>query len=516
MYQKVSTDMNFAQREEEVIKFWRDEDVFKKTVKLREGAPAFTFFDGPPTANGKPHIGHVETRAIKDIIPRYRTMKGYDVLRKAGWDTHGLPVELEVEKMLGLDGKPQIEEYGIEPFIKKCKESVWKYKTEWEQMSERVGYWADMEHPYITYEDNYIESEWWSLKKIYEKGLLYKGHKIVPYCPRCGTALSSHEVAQGYKRVEETSAVVRFKVKGAENTYLTAWTTTPWTLPSNVALCVNPDDDYVKLTFEGDTYYMAGALVESIFGGKEEKPVIVETMKGSALEYMEYEPLYDVEREGAKFHYVVCDSYVTMSDGTVMNMIQTDCTINSGNSGGPLFNMYGEVVGITSAKYSGTTSSGASIEGISFAIPIDDVMSIIDDLQEYGYVTGAYLGVTVTDTDAAAAKLYGMPTGAYVNSVEDGGAADRAGVQPKDIIIGLGDTDISNRTELTRVLRRFKAGDTTTITVIRSGERMTMDITLDEKPRDTQSSSSTVEPTQPQNGDYDEWYKFFFGGNQVG
>ncbi|MEI3406075.1 MAG: class I tRNA ligase family protein [Christensenellales bacterium] len=270
MYQKVSTDMNFAQREEEVIKFWRDEDIFKKTVKLREGAPAFTFFDGPPTANGKPHIGHVETRAIKDIIPRYRTMKGYDVLRKAGWDTHGLPVELEVEKMLGLDGKPQIEKYGIEPFIKECKKSVWKYKTEWEEMSERVGYWADMEHPYITYEDNYIESEWWSLKKIYKKGLLYKGHKIVPYCPRCGTALSSHEVAQGYKTVKETSAVVRFKVKGAENTYLVAWTTTPWTLPSNVALCVNPDDEYVKLTFEGDTYYMAGALVESIFGGKEE------------------------------------------------------------------------------------------------------------------------------------------------------------------------------------------------------------------------------------------------------
>ena len=297
MYQKVSTDMNFAQREEEVIKFWRDEDIFKKTVKLREGAPAFTFFDGPPTANGKPHIGHVETRAIKDIIPRYRTMKGYDVLRKAGWDTHGLPVELEVEKMLGLDGKPQIEKYGIEPFIKECKKSVWKYKTEWEEMSERVGYWADMEHPYITYEDNYIESEWWSLKKIYEKGLLYKGHKIVPYCPRCGTALSSHEVAQGYKTVKETSAVVRFKVTGEENTYLVAWTTTPWTLPSNVALCVNPDDEYVKLTFEGDTYYMAGALVESIFGGKEEKPVIVETMKGKALEYIEYEPLY---RRGAR------------------------------------------------------------------------------------------------------------------------------------------------------------------------------------------------------------------------
>ena len=236
MYQKVSTDMNFVAREEEVLEFWRRENVFKKTVELRKGAPAFTFFDGPPTANGKPHIGHIETRAIKDIIPRYRTMKGYDVLRKAGWDTHGLPVELEVEKMLGLDGKPQIEQYGIEPFIKECKKSVWKYKTEWEQMSERVGYWADMEDPYITYDDNYIESEWWSLKQIYEKGLLYKGHKIVPYCPRCGTALSSHEVAQGYKRVEETSAVVRFKVVGKENTYLVAWTTTPWTLPSNVAL----------------------------------------------------------------------------------------------------------------------------------------------------------------------------------------------------------------------------------------------------------------------------------------
>ena len=248
MYQKVSTDMNFAQREEEVIKFWRDEDVFKKTVKLREGAPAFTFFDGPPTANGKPHIGHVETRAIKDIIPRYRTMKGYDVLRKAGWDTHGLPVELEVEKMLGLDGKPQIEEYGIEPFIKKCKESVWKYKGMWEDMSERVGFWADMEHPYVTYDNNYIESEWWALKTIFDKGLLYKGYKVVPYCPRCGTALSSHEVAQGYKNVKEVSAIARFHVKGMENTSFLAWTTTPWTLPSNLALCVNPGATYVRFT----------------------------------------------------------------------------------------------------------------------------------------------------------------------------------------------------------------------------------------------------------------------------
>ena len=311
MYQKVSTDMNFAQREEEVIKFWRDEDIFKKTVKLREGAPAFTFFDGPPTANGKPHIGHVETRAIKDIIPRYRTMKGYDVLRKAGWDTHGLPVELEVEKMLGLDGKPQIEEYGIEPFIKKCKESVWKYKTEWEQMSERVGYWADMEHPYITYEDNYIESEWWSLKKIYEKGLLYKGHKIVPYCPRCGTALSSHEVAQGYKRVEETSAVVRFKVKGTENTYLTAWTTTPWTLPSNVALCVNPKEDYVKVKADGSFYWLAEALVKALF----EECEIVERVKGKELERTPYEPLFDwAGAENA--YYVTCDGYVTLTDGS--------------------------------------------------------------------------------------------------------------------------------------------------------------------------------------------------------
>lgn len=316
MYQKVSTDMNFAAREEEVLAFWQKEDIFKKTVALRKGAQPFTFFDGPPTANGKPHIGHVETRAIKDIIPRYRTMKGYDVLRKAGWDTHGLPVELEVEKLLGLDGKPQIERYGIEPFIKECKKSVWKYKTEWEQMSQRVGYWADMEAPYITYEDNYIESEWWSLKQIHEKGLLYKGHKIVPYCPRCGTALSSHEVAQGYKNVKETSAYVRFAVKGQENTYLLAWTTTPWTLPSNLALCVNPHDTYARLVVEGTTYIMAKALIESVFADKE--AAILEEMPGQALCGTQYEPLFDfaVGKLNKPAWYVVADEYVTMSDGT--------------------------------------------------------------------------------------------------------------------------------------------------------------------------------------------------------
>jgi len=238
MYTKVPTSLNFVDREKEILQFWKENHIFEKSCELRKGRPAYTFYDGPPTANGKPHIGHILTRAMKDIIPRYRTMKGYDVLRKAGWDTHGLPVELEVEKMLGLDGKKQIEAYGVEPFIAKCKESVWKYKTEWEQMSDRVGYWADMEHPYVTYEDNYIESEWWALKTIYEKGLLYKGHKVVPYCPRCGTALASHEVAQGYKDVKEISATVRFKCTDEDASYL-AWTTTPWTLPSNVCLCVN-------------------------------------------------------------------------------------------------------------------------------------------------------------------------------------------------------------------------------------------------------------------------------------
>ncbi|MBQ8618366.1 MAG: isoleucine--tRNA ligase [Clostridia bacterium] len=316
MYQKVSTDMNFVAREEEIVKFWRENEVFKKSVELRKGAPAFTFFDGPPTANGKPHIGHVETRAIKDIIPRYRTMKGFDVLRKAGWDTHGLPVELEVEKLLGLDGKPQIESYGIEPFIKECKKSVWKYKTEWEEMSERVGFWADMEDPYVTYEDNYIESEWWSLKKIHEKGLLYKGHKIVPYCPRCGTALSSHEVAQGYKNVKETSAYVRFAVKGEENTYLLAWTTTPWTLPSNLALCVNPHDTYCKFIVDGQTIIMAKALIDAIYPDKEIQ--VLAEMPGEELRGLEYVPLFDfaVGKLKKKAWFVVCDEYVTMSDGT--------------------------------------------------------------------------------------------------------------------------------------------------------------------------------------------------------
>ncbi|MBQ2948106.1 MAG: isoleucine--tRNA ligase [Clostridia bacterium] len=316
MYQKVSTDMNFVAREEEIVKFWRDNNVFQKSVELRRGASAFTFFDGPPTANGKPHIGHVETRAIKDLIPRYRTMKGYDVLRKAGWDTHGLPVELEVEKLLGLDGKPQIESYGIEPFIKECKKSVWKYKTEWEEMSERVGFWADMEDPYVTYEDNYIESEWWSLKEIHKKGLLYKGHKIVPYCPRCGTALSSHEVAQGYKNVKETSAYVRFAVKGEENTYLLAWTTTPWTLPSNLALCVNPHDTYCRFIVDGQTIIMAKALIEAIYPGKEIE--VLAEMPGAELAGMEYVPLFDfaVGKLKKKAWFVVCDEYVTMSDGT--------------------------------------------------------------------------------------------------------------------------------------------------------------------------------------------------------
>ena len=316
MFEKVSTSMDFLAREKEVLKFWKDNNIFKKSVDLRKGQDTFTFFDGPPTANGKPHIGHIETRAIKDLIPRYQTMKGKNVLRKAGWDTHGLPVELEVEKMLGLDGKPQIEKYGIEPFIKECKKSVWKYKTEWEEMSERVGYWADMENPYITYDDNYIESEWWSLKEIHKKGLLYKGHKIVPYCPRCGTALSSHEVAQGYKNVKETSAYVRFAVKGEDNTYFLAWTTTPWTLPSNLALCVNPHDTYCKFAVDGQVIIMAKALIDACFPGKEIE--VLAEMPGSDLRGMEYVPLFDfaVGKLKKKAWFVVCDEYVTMSDGT--------------------------------------------------------------------------------------------------------------------------------------------------------------------------------------------------------
>ena len=318
MYNKVPTDLKFVEREKEVEKFWADEHIFEKSIKMREGCKPYVFYDGPPTANGKPHIGHVETRVFKDMIPRYRTMKGYMVPRKAGWDTHGLPVELEVEKKLGLDGKDQIEKYGLEPFIKECKESVWKYKGMWEDFSSTVGFWADMDHPYVTYDNNFIESEWWALKQIWDKGLLYKGFKVVPYCPRCGTPLSSHEVAQGYKDVKERSAIARFKVKD-EDAYILAWTTTPWTLPSNVALCVNPNEEYVKVkTADGYTYYMAHALVEKVLGEDVE---VLETYQGKELEFKEYEPLYDCskpycEKQHKKGHYVVCDTYVTLTDGT--------------------------------------------------------------------------------------------------------------------------------------------------------------------------------------------------------
>ena len=318
MYKKVPTTLNFVEREKETLKFWKDNQIFEKSVQLRQGAPAYTFFDGPPTANGKPHIGHVLTRAMKDIIPRYKTMRGYDVLRKAGWDTHGLPVELEVEKELGLDGKEQIEQYGVIPFIQKCKESVWKYKGEWEVMSDRMGFWADMDNPYITYDNDYIESEWWALKAIYEKGLLYKGHKIVPYCPRCGTALSSHEVAQGYKEVKETSATVRFRVPDEENTYFLAWTTTPWTLPSNVSLCVNPDVTYAYVRVDGkETFIMAKDLIETVLEGHETE--IVKEVLGKELEYKHYEPLFECTRKaagGKDAFYVMVDDYVTTTDGT--------------------------------------------------------------------------------------------------------------------------------------------------------------------------------------------------------
>ena len=325
MYKQVPTSLNFVDREKAVEKFWEDNDIFKKSMEHRKEGETYTFYDGPPTANGKPHIGHVETRTIKDMIPRYRTMKGYMVPRKAGWDTHGLPVELEVEKMLGLDGKEQIEEYGLAPFIDKCKESVWKYKGMWEDFSRTVGFWADMDNPYVTYDDNFIESEWWALKTIWDKGLLYKGFKIVPYCPRCGTPLSSHEVAQGYKAVKERSAIVRFKVKG-EDAYFLAWTTTPWTLPSNVALCVNPEETYLKVkAADGYTYYIAKALADKVLGrlaeeGKDAYEVL-ETYVGKDLEYKEYEPLYKcagdaAEKQKKKAHFVTCDGYVTMTDGT--------------------------------------------------------------------------------------------------------------------------------------------------------------------------------------------------------
>ena len=314
MYNKVPTDLNFVSREREVARLWKEKDVIRKSFDLRKDGEHFTFFDGPPTANGKPHIGHIETRVIKDLFPRFWTMKGKNVTRKAGWDTHGLPVELEVEKVLGLDGKPQIEQYGIEPFIGECKKSVWKYLHEWEKMSDQVGYWVDMEHPYVTYHNDYIESEWWSLKQIYDKGMLYLGHKIAPYCPRCGTALSSHEVAQGYKNVKEISAIVRFKVKDMENTSLLAWTTTPWTLPSNLALCVNPRDTYCRLRCEGEDFIMAKALVEKVFEGKE--VTILEEMPGESLRGMAYEPLYRFVEPDKPAWYVVCDNYVTMEDGT--------------------------------------------------------------------------------------------------------------------------------------------------------------------------------------------------------
>ncbi|MED9881360.1 MAG: isoleucine--tRNA ligase [Blautia sp.] len=325
MYQKVDTNLNFVDREKKVEQFWKENHIFEKSMDSRKEGETYTFYDGPPTANGKPHIGHVLTRVIKDMIPRYRTMKGNMVPRKAGWDTHGLPVELEVEKKLGLDGKEQIEAYGMEPFIQQCKESVWKYKGMWEDFSSTVGFWADMDHPYVTYDDNYIESEWWALKEIWNKDLLYKGFKIVPYCPRCGTPLSAQEVSQGYKTVKERSAIVRFKVVG-EDAYFLAWTTTPWTLPSNLALCVNPDETYCKVkAADGYIYYMAEALLDKVLGklAKEDEKAyqVLETYKGTDLEYKEYEPLWECTREAAakqkkKAHYVVCDSYVTMSDGT--------------------------------------------------------------------------------------------------------------------------------------------------------------------------------------------------------
>ena len=312
MYRKVSTDLGFEEREKRVAQFWKENDIFRQTMETRRQGEPYTFYDGPPTANGKPHIGHVLTRVIKDMIPRYRTMKGYMVPRKAGWDTHGLPVELEVEKLLGINGKEQIEEYGLEPFIEKCKESVWKYKGMWEDFSQQVGFWADMDHPYVTYENSFIESEWWALKQIWEKGLLYKGLKIVPYCPRCGTPLSSHEVAQGYKLVKERSAVVKFKVKG-EDAYFLAWTTTPWTLPSNVALCVNPAETYAKISHQGTVYYMAEALAPAVL---KEDYTVLERFLGKELEYKEYEPLFGFVQPKEKCWYVTCADYVTLTDGT--------------------------------------------------------------------------------------------------------------------------------------------------------------------------------------------------------
>ena len=318
MYDKVLTNLDFVQREKEILSFWKDNKIFEKSIESRKDGEVFTFFDGPPTANGKPHIGHILTRVVKDIIPRYKTMKGYKVLRKAGWDTHGLPVELEIEKKLGISGKPQIEEYGVEPFIKQCKDSVFTYESLWRTMSDRVGFWADMDNPYVTYHNSYIESVWWALKQIWDKGLLYKGHKIVPYCPRCGTSLSSHEVAQGYKDVKDKSAYAKFLVKGTTNEFLLAWTTTPWTLPSNLALTVNADEYYVKVALNDEKYILAEALVSKVFV-EEEKPEVIQKCKGIELKGLEYEPLFDYAKDivkDQKAYYVVCDSYVTLTDGT--------------------------------------------------------------------------------------------------------------------------------------------------------------------------------------------------------
>lgn len=318
MYDKVLTNLDFVKREQDILNFWKENNIFEKSIESRKDGEVFTFFDGPPTANGKPHIGHILTRVVKDIIPRYKTMKGYKVLRKAGWDTHGLPVELEIEKKLGISGKPQIENYGVEPFIKQCKDSVFTYESLWKKMSDRVGFWADMDNPYVTYHNSYIESVWWALKQIWDKGLLYKGHKIVPYCPRCGTSLSSHEVAQGYKDVKDKSAFAKFLVKGTTDEFLLAWTTTPWTLPSNVALTVNGDEEYVKVSLNDEKYILAKALVSKVFG-EEEEPTVLETYKGSDLKGMEYEPLFDYAKniiKDKKAYYVVCDSYVTLTDGT--------------------------------------------------------------------------------------------------------------------------------------------------------------------------------------------------------
>ncbi len=311
MFKKVSTSLDFASREKKILEYWKDKDIFRKSIKIREGCPAFTFYDGPPTANGKPHIGHIITRAIKDIIPRYKTMKGFKVLRKAGWDTHGLPVELEVEKDLGINGKPDIERYGVEPFINKCKQSVWRYENEWRKMSERVGFWADMDNPYVTYHNSYIESVWWALKQIWDKGLIYKGHKVVPYCPRCGTALSSHEVAQGYKDVKEPSIYVKFRIKGEQKGYFLAWTTTPWTLPSNVSLTINPDEKYARVKCGNEEYILAEALVEAVTGG-----IVIDTFPGKKLLGMEYEPLFNFAKPESKAYYITPGDFVTLTEGT--------------------------------------------------------------------------------------------------------------------------------------------------------------------------------------------------------